>query len=302
MADKRILELSLHTSLTLSDVIPIVNNNETKKTTYGSLYYGIRDGLVSGSSQITIGDTTGFTEFSSSLSASIALGTNEQDLSNYALISGGNEFIGNQTISGSLFVSGTFTSSLEEGYTWIGGNGNRTTLVSTASFAKVGSNTFSGSQIITGSLLITGSATLNNNNIVTVSKGAFNPQFNDTSGSVVGVSQTGSYSLMDDVCFFRVNVDFANCTNFGTGQYQIQLPFPVNYKTTLRGGTLHQTSGSSGGTSYNITGLSAETGSTSTLLLYYTGTTSYLNWKFNTPVSASTTSSHFDINGTYQIA
>jgi hypothetical protein len=52
MADKRILELSLHTSLTLSDVIPIVSNNETRKTTYGSLYYGIRDGVVSGSSQI----------------------------------------------------------------------------------------------------------------------------------------------------------------------------------------------------------------------------------------------------------
>jgi hypothetical protein len=134
------------------------------------------------------------------------------------------------------------------------------------------------------------------------SDGTYDPQFNDTSGSVVGVSQTGSYSLIHDVCFFRVNVDFANCTNFGTGQYQIQLPFPVDYKTTLRGGTLHQTSGSAGGTSYNITGLSAETGSTSTLLLYYTGTTSYLNWKFNTPVSASTTSSHFDINGTYQIS
>jgi hypothetical protein len=106
MADKRITELNLHTSLVLSDVIAIVNSGETKKTTYGTLYYGIRDGLVSGSSQITIGDTTGFTEFSSSLSASIALGTNEQDLSNYALISGGNEFIGDQTISGSLFVSG----------------------------------------------------------------------------------------------------------------------------------------------------------------------------------------------------
>ena len=106
MADKRITELNLHTSLVLSDVIAIVNSGETKKTTYGTLYYGIRDGVVSGSSQITISDTTGFTEFSSSLSASIALGTNEQDLSNYALISGGNEFIGDQTISGSLFVSG----------------------------------------------------------------------------------------------------------------------------------------------------------------------------------------------------
>jgi len=106
MANKRITELNLHTSLQLSDVIAIVNSGETKKTTYGSLYNGIRDGLVSGSSQITLGDTNGFTEFSSSLSASIAAGTNEQDLSNYALISGGNDFIGDQTITGSLFVSG----------------------------------------------------------------------------------------------------------------------------------------------------------------------------------------------------
>jgi len=106
MANKRITELNLHTSLQLSDVIAIVNSGETKKTTYGSLYNGIRDGLVSGSSQITLGDTNGFTEFSSSLSASIAAGTNEQDLSNYALISGGNDFIGNQTITDSLFVSG----------------------------------------------------------------------------------------------------------------------------------------------------------------------------------------------------
>lgn len=67
MADKRITELNLHTSLTLSDVIPIVNNSETKKTTYGTLYYGIREGLVSGSSQITLGDTYGFTTFSSSI-------------------------------------------------------------------------------------------------------------------------------------------------------------------------------------------------------------------------------------------
>ena len=55
MADKKITELNLHTSLTLSDVIAIVNNSETKKTTYGSLYYGIRDGLFSGSSQVIMG-------------------------------------------------------------------------------------------------------------------------------------------------------------------------------------------------------------------------------------------------------
>lgn len=58
MADKRITELNLHTSLTLSDVIPIVNGGETKKTTYGSLYYGIREGVVSGSEQISFNGIT----------------------------------------------------------------------------------------------------------------------------------------------------------------------------------------------------------------------------------------------------
>ena len=54
MADKRITELNLHTSPQLSDVIAIVNSGETKKIAYGTLYHDIRDGLVSGSSQITI--------------------------------------------------------------------------------------------------------------------------------------------------------------------------------------------------------------------------------------------------------
>lgn len=71
MADKRITELNLHTSPQLSDVIAIVNSNETKKTTYGTLYYGIRDGLVSGSSQIILGDVTNFTSYSSSVETKI---------------------------------------------------------------------------------------------------------------------------------------------------------------------------------------------------------------------------------------
>lgn len=67
MADKRITELNLHTSLTLSDVIPIVNSGETKKTTYGSLYYGIRDGLISGSSQINSIQTQNYNIFPNSI-------------------------------------------------------------------------------------------------------------------------------------------------------------------------------------------------------------------------------------------
>jgi len=67
--------------------------------------------------------------------------------------------------SGSLGVSGSFTSSLAEGYVWVGGVGNVSTAISTASlvvsvdtgsFATTASNTFIGNQIISGNLLVSG--------------------------------------------------------------------------------------------------------------------------------------------------
>jgi hypothetical protein len=58
--------------------------------------------------------------------------------------------------SGSLGVSGSFTASLAEGYVWVGGVGNVSTAISTASFARTGSNTFIGNQIISGALLVSG--------------------------------------------------------------------------------------------------------------------------------------------------
>jgi hypothetical protein len=62
-----------------------------------------------------------------------------------------------------LFVSGTFTSSLSEGYFWVGDNTNRTKLIPTASFVTTGSNTFIGNQTITGSLTLSSGSALNIN-------------------------------------------------------------------------------------------------------------------------------------------
>ena len=93
---------SLEGSISSSD--QLTSSFDTRYTLSGSVQ-PLPDGLISGSSQITIGDTTGFTEFSSSLSASIALGTNEQDLSNLAT-TGSNTFIGDQTITGSVSIDG----------------------------------------------------------------------------------------------------------------------------------------------------------------------------------------------------
>ena len=84
---------------------------------------------------------------------------------------------GKTEISGSLNVSSSFTASLAEGYTWVGGMGNTSKLVATSSFgggiatlpngvvsssqqiqnynvfATTGSNQFNGNQTITGSLI-----------------------------------------------------------------------------------------------------------------------------------------------------
>jgi hypothetical protein len=95
MADKRISELTLHTSPQLSDVIAIVNNSETKKIAYGSLYYGIREGVISGSSQIVLGDVTNFTSYSSSV---------ESKLEN--LISATSSYLTSETDSQTLTIVG----------------------------------------------------------------------------------------------------------------------------------------------------------------------------------------------------
>ena len=169
MADKRITELNLHTSPQLSDVIAIVNSGETKKTTYGSLYYGIRDGVVSGSSQIILGDVSGFSSFSSSLNDTfvpyigattdvnlgdndfIAHGIKTEGATDYPIIKLGDYdgvendahiIIDNPsaTISMKAFngvsITGELTASLQEGYFWVGDGNDKSTLIPTGSFVQ----------------------------------------------------------------------------------------------------------------------------------------------------------------------
>jgi hypothetical protein len=136
--------------------------------------------------------------------------------------------------------------------------------------------------------------------IVSVNE-TFNPQFKTVGGNTLaGTVSTGSYVLQGLICHFRMNVSFANTTDFGSAsQYQITLPFPAIATTTIRGGTLHQTAGDS---IYHIAGVVEHDVSSSIMKLYYSGSTTDLAWKSSTPVGATTTTSHFDISGAYQIA
>jgi hypothetical protein len=132
---------------------------------------------------------------------------------------------------------------------------------------------------------------------------SFNPQFKTASGNTLsGTVSTGSFVKQGAIVHFRVNVNFANTTDFGANsQYQFTLPFPASATTTIRGGTLHQTTGDS---KYHIAGITDITdvvaNANTTMNLYYSGSTSDLAWKYNTPVGATSNTSHFDISGAYE--
>ena len=131
---------------------------------------------------------------------------------------------------------------------------------------------------------------------------AFDPQFTDVSGTTAGATAQASYTLIGPLCYFQVYVDFATCTNFGTLGYRITLPFPAAYTMRIAGGTLHQTTGAGSPANYHIAGITDIATSTTIHNLYYSGSTTDLAWKYNTPVSATSTGSHFDLSGMYQIA
>lgn len=133
---------------------------------------------------------------------------------------------------------------------------------------------------------------------------SYDPQFKTVSGNTLnGTVTTGSFVKQGLVVHFRVNVDFANTSDFGNGsQYQFTLPFPVASTITIRGGTLHSKPANPANNAvYHIAGITdiAEVSNT-TMTLYYSGSTTDLAWKSTTPVNATSNVSTFDISGAYE--
>jgi hypothetical protein len=133
----------------------------------------------------------------------------------------------------------------------------------------------------------------------------WNPLFTDASGTFAGGTVIGNYILIGALCYFHFYIDFTGVTNYGTGQYQFNLPIPSKSTITARGGTLHQTSGTGAPSLFHIAGITDIESSSLIHKLYYSGSTTDLAWKYNTPNSgywAAAGNSHFDISGSYQIA
>jgi hypothetical protein len=135
---------------------------------------------------------------------------------------------------------------------------------------------------------------------------SFNPQFRSNTGNTLaGTVSTGSYIKQGSIVHLRINVDFANTTQFDTAnnQYQFTLPFPAASTITIRGGTLHQKGPTAANVAiYHIAGITdiEDGGSNTTMNLYYSGSTTDLAWKYSTPVNATSNTSHFDLSGSYE--
>jgi hypothetical protein len=135
---------------------------------------------------------------------------------------------------------------------------------------------------------------------------SYAPEFKTVSGNTLsGTVTTGAYVKQGAIVHFRVNVDFANTSDFGSAsQYKLTLPFPAISTVTIRGGTLHSKPANPANNAiYHIAGITdiEEPSSSNTeMLLYYSGSTTDLAWKSTTPVNATSNVSHFDISGVYE--
>jgi len=105
---------------------------------------------------------------------------------------------------------------------------------------------------------------------------------------------SGTYVINGPMVHFQIQVDMDNITNFGTGQYYVDLPFPAKYGYQVREGCLHDISADR---QYAIGGhVSA---GQSRLNLFFTDTNGQdQEFDHNSPVTLAI-ADNFHISGTY---
>jgi hypothetical protein len=105
---------------------------------------------------------------------------------------------------------------------------------------------------------------------------------------------TGSYVRTGPMVHFRIDVDMDNITDFGSGQYYLDLPFPAKYNYLFRNACLHDVSMPR---QYGLSG-HVEAGE-SRMLLFYTDTSGQdYAFDYNSP-ALLTVNDNFHISGDY---
>jgi hypothetical protein len=105
---------------------------------------------------------------------------------------------------------------------------------------------------------------------------------------------SGSYVKTGPMVHFQIQVDMDNITNFGTGQYYVDLPFDAKYAYQVREGCLHDTSTDR---QYAIGGHVAA--GQSRLNLFFTDSNGQdQEFDYNSPITLAV-ADNFHIAGTY---
>jgi hypothetical protein len=105
---------------------------------------------------------------------------------------------------------------------------------------------------------------------------------------------TGSYSKNGSLVHFQIQVDMDNITNFGTGQYYVDLPFSAKHNYYLRDGCVHDISTDK---QYSIGG-HVSSGSKQLLLRSTSSNGNDVPFEHNVPFNLNA-ADNFHIAGTY---
>ncbi len=105
---------------------------------------------------------------------------------------------------------------------------------------------------------------------------------------------SGSYVTQGPMVHFQIQVDMDNITNFGTGQYYVDLPLPAKYGYQFKSGCLHD---ASTGRQYAIGG-HVYAGQSQLLLSYTDSNGQDALFDHNSPTVLST-DDNFHISGDY---
>jgi len=107
---------------------------------------------------------------------------------------------------------------------------------------------------------------------------------------------SGSWTLVDNICHFNIDVDMDNITNFGSGQYYVNLPFTSKHNYLLSNGCLHDIST---GNEYAILG-HVQANSNQLTLLTTTSNGKQEHFTYNVPVTLNVADA-FHVAGTYEV-
>ncbi len=255
-----------------------------------------------GSARIELNSIEAYTA-SLKTAAIVSSSTQIQNYYVFAQTSSANTFYGNQTITGSLFVSSTTVSDstlLASGSNLILNSGSNL-YINNGGFALI-----SGSVIVTGSLIVsastnlTGSIIVNNSRIDTAWT-AYTPQWTAASSNPVINNGTieGYYKVIGKTCFVRGNIAMGSTTTFGSGEWYVSMPFTASHADAI---LMTVTLLDNGTAWYNATMVGARAGFNHKAPIQYQTTGGTAGDVNSTGPFTWTTSDRFIWNGSYEIA